>query len=54
MKDIIIDEAPHLSRDQHIEILSMVRAHPGVTEHNDGTRVNLDKLPAEIVNNIYR
>lgn len=54
MKDTIVDEAPHLSRDQYIEILTMIKSHTNaISTHNDGTRVNLDKLPQEAVTSIY-
>lgn len=54
MMDVIIGEARHLNELQCREVLNMVKsqAHT-LKEGNDGTRINLDKLPTNLIHDIY-
>jgi hypothetical protein len=54
-KDIICHEIVHLEREAKIQIIKIIKQHDAskLTRLNDGTAVNLDKLPSEVINSIY-
>jgi hypothetical protein len=54
-KEVICCEAIHLSREDKIHILKMVKRYDAsmLKKFPDGTRIRLDSLTEDLVQNIY-
>jgi hypothetical protein len=54
-KEIICAEISHLDRSGKIQILNIIKLHcpEKIKEFADGTRINLDEIPANVVILIY-
>jgi tRNA(Ser,Leu) C12 N-acetylase TAN1 len=54
-KEIICTEISQLSRNEKIQILNIFKTHcpEKIKEFADGTRINLDEIPSNIIILIY-
>lgn len=52
----IRDKVGDLTYDDRLHVLSILKQHtplPKIIEHADGCRVNMDTLPADLIDKIY-
>lgn len=54
-KGIICSEANNISRDEKIQILSIIKQYnpDKIQRFSDGSRIDLDSLPENIISQIY-
>jgi hypothetical protein len=54
-KEIICSEAKKLTREQRIDVLGIVKRHDTskAKRFPDGTRINLNQLPSEVILRMY-